>query len=582
MKVLFYIKNILLLSFVILFCTSIVKSDDWTITALDNPAPGYLRFDWGLSTEFFLVDNYGKKQFLVTYNLPAKKLNYKFLKNGLWIADSANKYYLYNQNMQIVDSIPCPPKYQLDFHDADVLSNGHYLLLCLESVPYDMSPYGGKKDAQLQSCVLVETDRNGTIYMEWHAISWNFDPTNISPDIDLTQPNIDFTHANTVTENNQGDFILSLRNLDEIIKISHLNGQVMWEMGGSKCKNNEFTFINDTLNGFTGFSHQHSVSVLPNGNLLMYDNGNLKTPQFSRAVEYKIDEVNMTVTKVWEYRDNPDHFQIDMGSVSRCQNGNTLINWGSSKITELKPDKSIAFELRYTNSNLIYSANRVITRMNAVSNSINDIGDYDFNDSNFTTGVTITVSSLTGSGLTSIEKHNYPPPTGEYRDSNFSFIYPFRWVFSQNGISNITGTIKFNVNTIQNFNKPDKAAIYKRDKETKGTFTELSTVYDSVSGEIRANFTGFGEFTIGSKAITSVANNNEINNQQLYLYPNPASVQIQFKDKNFTGEKYSLYNIEGTIIKEGIIDYDKIYINELCPGSYFVKVGIGVINFIKK
>jgi hypothetical protein len=429
---------------------------------------------------------------------------------------------------------------------------------------------------------LVETDRTGKIYWTWRA--WDhINITDATPDIDLTQSAIDFTHVNTIVEDKDSNIIVSFRHLDEITKVKKdSSGEIIWRFGGSMCKNNEFTFINDTVNGFSGFSHQHSISLLPDGNLLMFDNGNLKNPPISRAVEYKMDTVAKTAIKVWEYTDPSHIFQDDMGNAERLSNGNTLINWSNIKVTEVKPDNSLAFELGYISDQTIYRVYRLITRMNAVSNSINDIGDYDFNDSNFTTGVTITVSSLTGSGLTSIEKHNYPPPTGEYRDSNFSFIYPFRWVFRQNGISNITGTIKFNVNTIQNFNKPDKAAIYKRDKETTGTFTELSTVYDSVSGEIRANFTGFGEFTIGSKAITSVANNNEINNQQLYLYPNPASVQIQFKDKNFTGEKYSLYNIEGTIIKEGIIDYDKIYINELCPGSYFVKVGIGVINFIKK
>lgn len=51
---------------------------------------------------------------------------------------------------------------------------------------------------------------------------------------------------------------------------------------------------------------QHAAMVLPNGNVLLFDNGDHRNftagpPLFSRAVEYEIDEEHMTVRQIWEY-----------------------------------------------------------------------------------------------------------------------------------------------------------------------------------------------------------------------------------------------------------------------------------------
>lgn len=49
----------------------------------------------------------------------------------------------------------------------------------------------------------------------------------------------------------------------------------------------------------------HAPSVLPNGNLLVFDNGAmrnfLKKPSYSRAVEYQINATEKTVEQVWQY-----------------------------------------------------------------------------------------------------------------------------------------------------------------------------------------------------------------------------------------------------------------------------------------
>ncbi len=50
---------------------------------------------------------------------------------------------------------------------------------------------------------------------------------------------------------------------------------------------------------------QHTAMVQENGNIFLFDNGfnrrfGLPPNDFSRAVEYRIDETNMTVQQIWQ------------------------------------------------------------------------------------------------------------------------------------------------------------------------------------------------------------------------------------------------------------------------------------------
>ncbi|HET9707041.1 MAG TPA: aryl-sulfate sulfotransferase, partial [Gemmatimonadales bacterium] len=118
---------------------------------------------------------------------------------------------------------------------------------------------------------------------------------------------------------------------------------VVWRFGG---RHNQFTIVGDGLGGF-GF--QHDVRVLPDGDLLFYDNGLAHTPPESRAVEYRLDRVAMTATLVWEYRHDPALFTPIVGSVQRLHNGNTLVGFGAAaRMVEVTPAGQVLWEGRLT------------------------------------------------------------------------------------------------------------------------------------------------------------------------------------------------------------------------------------------
>ena len=152
-------------------------------------------------------------------------------------------------------------------------------------------------------------------------------------------------HPNSIDFDLDGGVIASFRNLGAVVKIDLATHAVLWQLGGAR---NQFTFVNDPLNGFGG---QHSVRVLPNGDFLVFDNGVTHNPQSSRAVEYALDQSTRTATMVWQYVPNPPVFNEFTGSVQRLSNGNTVVAWTNSGLfDEVAPNGTLVNRMQLDNA----------------------------------------------------------------------------------------------------------------------------------------------------------------------------------------------------------------------------------------
>ena len=184
---------------------------------------------------------------------------------------------------------------------------------------------GGSTNATVFSNIIQEIDKDNNVVFEWKTIDYL--PIMAAKGVNLYASNIDYVHCNAIEIDNDSNLMLCSRHLNEIEKINRTNGNLMWRFG-LNSSNNDFMVINDDL----GFTYQHDIRRLPNGNITLFDNGNLRPElvKYSRALEYKLDEVNRTAELVWQYRNTPDIYSPFMGSVQRYANGNTLIGWGGS------------------------------------------------------------------------------------------------------------------------------------------------------------------------------------------------------------------------------------------------------------
>ena len=274
-------------------------------------------------------------------------LDFKVNQNKLSYFNNYNKsWIILNEYMNETDTLECVNGYLADFHDIQLLANGGYLLQTYDSIYVDMSQIdpGGNTNALIIILIIQEFDSNKNLIFEWNA----WEHLNIADyhNLNLTSNRIVWMHGNSIHIDLDSNILVSNRRSSEVIKIDRNNGDVIWYFGGP---NNEFSITNDPYNGF---SRQHDVRRIENGNILLFDNGNDHDPPISRAVEYEIDESEKTADLVWDFSHPEGYVGLAMGSVQRLPNNNTLINWGrllnqGAVITEVDYDKNIVFEIQY-------------------------------------------------------------------------------------------------------------------------------------------------------------------------------------------------------------------------------------------
>ena len=177
----------------------------------------------------------------------------------------------------------------------------------------------------------------------------------------------DWTHVNALTYDDSEDAIyISTRHLSRITKIDYPSGEIIWNMGHNMPSGDV------EIGHEIGFSFQHSVQILDNGNILTFDNGNL-SPEFrqteqqiSRAIEIKIDSIDnaFSAELIWEYELAPELFGFASGNAQKLDNGNVLITTvgGGGRSIEVSGEGEIIWQGEYNLSlpnGAVYRATKI-------------------------------------------------------------------------------------------------------------------------------------------------------------------------------------------------------------------------------
>lgn len=429
--------------------------------------------------------------------------------SGLISAPAARGFALKDETFATVDSFELSEGYNVDIHDFKVLPNGHALLMGTYQRHIDMSRIvpGGRPDALITGNVIQEIDANKHVVFEWHAL----DHIPIADSFyDLTQKNIDYAHINSVNlDPLDNTLLLCFRTTSDIVKVSRSTGEILWRLGG---RGNDFTFIGEhEENAPYYFVGQHAVWRFRNGNLLFFDNGNISgggltesDRDYSRAVEYHLDETNMTATLVWEYRHDPDIMSPSGGRVQPLSNGNVLIDWGRAiplgtpevpLATEVSATGKLVYELHYATATKGARLQKYVWNSPDLVQSqthfgIERGGRYDSSE----TGVTVTVKSLDGPAYNGLVAKRHAEAT---RFPRFAGKTPQvlveRVTLSGFGIDAMTADVAFDVRRI-GFDDPAQLTVYHRCCVSRGVFNPLPTHYDSAAGQLIVADAPLGEF----------------------------------------------------------------------------------------
>lgn len=280
-----------------------------------------------------LLDKFGEIVYLKKFSSQA--IDYKIHPNGIISYPFTNsgvsnmKYYIMDSTFTVKDSVRCQNGYITDNHEMQILSNGNYLMLGYEFVNMNLSSYHwfngngspGSANASVQCGIIQILDLNKNVLFTWRSAE-HYQFSDVQEQWLFSPVLVDWTHFNSVEEDSDGNILVSLRHFSEITKINRQTGAIIWRLGG---KRNQFTFLDDPYNGFSG---QHDARRITGDDITLFDNGYLNTPVHpARGVEYMINEQNLTATLIWShnYSGNSSRF---LGSMQKLQNGNFVIEWG--------------------------------------------------------------------------------------------------------------------------------------------------------------------------------------------------------------------------------------------------------------
>ncbi len=476
-----------------------------------NQAQGYYLISGVNDDSVGLVDNSGRFLFALQSG-PTTNMQPSADGGFTYFDGSLQAYVRVDSLFLKVDTFRISAPYLTDFHEGYQTADGRYIILGTETRTIDMSVIfpGGKPNAQIIGAVIQEYDRSKRLTFEWKSLD-HVAVTESTIDIDITHNRIDYLHANAIIEDLDGNFIVSCRNTDQIIKISRSTGAVLWRLGGSAATRSDFTFVNDAADGFSGFSHQHTPIITRNGELMLFDNGTLKAEPFARVVAYRLNLEERTATKTWEYRPAINTVVPTMGSVQELPNGNILVGWGtnSSGMIATEVDRGGRIHAEISSADLPaypYRVYKAVIGMKSASGVLGTSDSLHMRATDTTVGLKIRPVHVAQPVSVSVERHATLPAAAEFTDlSAPCMIFPERWMLALPDSAGNTYSATFDLGHTVAERDPSSIAVYQRPQEGSGTFRRVTSAVIIYPSTITIASAEPGEYIVGSSYCIATA-----------------------------------------------------------------------------
>lgn len=272
---------------------------------------------------------------------------------------SIRKWVTVDHNLTPTDTLGLSIIPETDYHDVHRFEDGSYLFVVNEYVIMDLSSFGGYEDAEVIQPRMIHMDVEENILREWHGL----EHIPVTASENLIYQLVDYLHWNAFDIDSQGGLLMSFRNISTVARLNPTDWTIDWRLG---AYGNNFQ-IDDPEWG--SFLKQHDVNDMGGNRILLFDN-NISSgnqPGYSRVVEYELDTIAMTATRVWSYSHPNEIYSPAQGSVERLENGNTLIAWGNANagqgagtlVTEINNQGEIVWEIQLGEYFTVYRARKI-------------------------------------------------------------------------------------------------------------------------------------------------------------------------------------------------------------------------------
>lgn len=318
-----------------------------------DPSPGYVVFvagPYGL-----VIDNSGRVVWYRSFP-DGPGLNFVALSSGHYAArpatpdpDDVEPWMVMDPLGRVVRTVTCGLGLRPRVHELAAAADGSFWLLCDDTRTMDLTSIGGVASARVTGTAVHHVSADGSLLFAWTPFD-HFDITDLDP-IERTRANVNWTHANALDFDTEGNVIVSFRNLGEITKIDRATGAIRWRMGG---KRNQFTFVDTPLPAFAG---QHSARFCGPDALLLLDN--MGDPLESRAERYVIDEMARTARLVNAFVSPLRALTLIGGSAQSVSGDRTLVSFGTAgRVEEYDATGRVVWQIA-GNPGYVFRAQRI-------------------------------------------------------------------------------------------------------------------------------------------------------------------------------------------------------------------------------
>jgi len=195
----------------------------------------------------------------------------------------------------------------------------------------------------------------------------------------------DWFHLNALNYNQKTNTILfSARNLDGVVGINYTTKKMKWFLGDSEgwSKLDPKMFFKPKLTKLNSFAKndfqwayaQHAASFLPDGDIIMFDNGSYRAKKsnredlvpvaqnYSRGVRYHINTKDMTVEQVWSFgkERGDDWYSSYISDIDYVAKGHYIMTSGALLSTSSIAKKAKAKGVTNTASVVEVKDNKVV------------------------------------------------------------------------------------------------------------------------------------------------------------------------------------------------------------------------------
>lgn len=184
-------------------------------------------------------------------------------------------------------------------HEIFLNKKDQMVTLTREERIVDLSKAGGSKNDTVVGDGVLVLNKNGQQVWKWTV----FDALNPLNEKEILKLKKDWMHANSISLDRDGNYLVSFYNNGQVWKINSITGEVIWKFG----KGGDFEIPYNTI-----FHQAHAAHINNKGWLMLFDNGADK--KRSRSLAFAVDTVSKRAEPVIESWVPPSLYSDRMGS----------------------------------------------------------------------------------------------------------------------------------------------------------------------------------------------------------------------------------------------------------------------------